>query len=52
MSDAASTEEGRASLLERKHHVVQGKKPRGGPRRSSVDNIRTDLWEIWWEVID
>jgi hypothetical protein len=27
-------------------------RPLGRPRRRLEDNIRMDLWEIWWEVAD
>jgi hypothetical protein len=30
----------------------EGKKPLGRPRRRWLDNIRTDLREIAWEVVD
>jgi hypothetical protein len=30
----------------------EGKGPLGIPRRRWEDNIRMDLWEIGWEVVD
>jgi hypothetical protein len=30
----------------------EGKRPRGRPRRRRVDNIKMDLREIGWDVVD
>jgi len=30
----------------------EGKRPRGTPRRRRENNIRMDLWEIWWGGVD
>jgi hypothetical protein len=30
----------------------EGKKPLGRPRRRREDNIKIDLWEIWWKYVD
>jgi hypothetical protein len=31
---------------------LEGRRPPGRPRRRKEDNIRMDLKEIWWEVVD
>jgi len=31
---------------------LQGKRPRGTPRRQWEDNTKTDLREIRWEIVD
>jgi hypothetical protein len=30
----------------------EGKRPLGRPVRKWEDNIRTDIWDIWWEGVD
>jgi hypothetical protein len=30
----------------------EGKRPLGKPKNRYEDNIRMDLREIWWEVVD